>query len=88
VKHITPARLVDLDALLEQLRAVDGITERKPGIFYRGSRAFLHFHEHGDDLYADARLRGDAFDRRRVTTRKEQQHLLREVRETLTSATS
>jgi hypothetical protein len=88
VKHLTPARLADLDELLAELRTIEGITERRPGIFYRRSRAFLHFHEDGADLYADARLTGDDFDRRRVTTKAEQQRLVREVRTTLTSGES
>ncbi len=40
------------------------------------------------DLYADARLHGDDFERRRVTTTREQQALLRQVRETLRSGRS
>ena len=32
--------------------------EKSPGVFYRSRRAFLHFHEDGDDIYADVRLDG------------------------------
>jgi hypothetical protein len=80
VRHITPTRLDAIEPLLEQLRAIGGLDERKRGTFYRKSRAFLHFHEDGDDVYADVRLRGDAFDRRRVTTKTEQAALVRAVR--------
>jgi hypothetical protein len=83
MRHITHDRLPDLDALLTQLRAFDGLTERAPGTFYRRSRAFLHFHEDGADLYADARLTGGDFERRRVTTKAEQRALLQEVRKAL-----
>jgi hypothetical protein len=65
------------------LRRVDGLQERSPGIFYVRSRAFLHFHEDGDDIYADIRLDGDGFDRRRVTTRREQTALVGVVRRAL-----
>jgi hypothetical protein len=39
--------------------------ERKRGNFQHGSRAFLHFHADGDNLYADVRLDGVDFARRR-----------------------
>jgi hypothetical protein len=80
VRHITPARLDTIEPLLVQLRTVAGLVERKRGTFYRKSRAFLHFHEQGDDIYADVRLDGDDFDRRRVTTKAEQAALVRDVR--------
>ena len=83
MRHITPGRLADIDDLLADLRRVDGLQERSPGIFYVRSRAFLHFHEDGDDIYADVRLDGDGFDRRRVTTRREQTALVGAVRRAL-----
>jgi hypothetical protein len=79
VRHITAERLAAIDDLLAELRTVDGLAERSPGVFYRRSRAFLHFHEDGDDIYADVRLEGADFDRRRVSTRREQQALLTAV---------
>jgi len=82
VRHITPARLHTIDELLAELRTIDGLTERKPGVFYRGSRAWLHFHEDGDDVYADVREASNAdFERRRVTTKTEQRGLVRAVRQ-------
>jgi hypothetical protein len=79
VRHITPERLDAMDELLARLREVRGLTERSRGVFYRGSRAFLHFHEDGDDVYADVRLDGVEFDRRRVTTPAEQRRLVSAV---------
>jgi hypothetical protein len=79
VRHITDARLDGIDTLLDQLRSIDGLTERKRGVFYRKSKAFLHFHEDGDDVYADVRLDGVEFDRRRVSTNTEQRALVRAV---------
>jgi hypothetical protein len=61
------------------LRAVDGLTEKKRGLFYRGSRAFLHFHEDPSGLFADVRLASE-FTRMRVTTQREQHDLLRAVK--------
>jgi hypothetical protein len=85
VRHITPERLAAIEELLGKLRAVDGLVERSPGVFYRRSRAFLHFHEDGPDVYADVRLSGDDFDRRRVSTKREQQRLVGAVRRSMQS---
>jgi hypothetical protein len=42
--------------LLERLRALDALTERSPGVFYRSSAPFLHFHGSGRDLVADLKV--------------------------------
>jgi hypothetical protein len=83
MRHITPGRLAEIDGLLAELRRVEGLQERSTGVFYVRSRAFLHFHEDGDDVYADVRLEGDDFDRRRVTTPREQAALVGAVRRAL-----
>jgi hypothetical protein len=85
VRHITPERLGAIDELLGNLRALDGLVERSPGVFYRRARAFLHFHEDGPDVYADVRLSGQQFDRMRVSTRREQLSLVGAVRRSLRS---
>ena len=82
MRHATPAALQRLAGLLDEVRTFEGLTERKQGTFYRGSRAFLHFHEHDDDLYAD--LKGSAdWDRFNVTSSREQKVLLTAVRRAL-----
>ena len=88
MRHITPGRLADIGTLLDDLRRVDGLQERSPGVFYVRGRAFLHFHEDGDDIYADARVDGADFDRRRVTTRREQAALVAAVRRATRSGES
>ena len=80
MKHASPQALERLARHLDELRGLSGLQERKPGVFYRRSRAFLHFHEDGDDLYADVRISGADFERFRVTSRTEQQALLRHLR--------
>lgn len=45
--------------LLAKLRDIDGLRERKRGIFYRGATAFLHFHEDPSGLYADLKVNGE-----------------------------
>ena len=59
MRHATPEDLERLSVLLADLRHVRGLTERSPGVFYRRSRAFLHFHHDPTGMYADVRL-GDA----------------------------
>jgi len=80
MKHVTSTGLDELDGLLRDLRGVDGLAERSRGVFYRGSRAFLHFHEDPTGLYADVRLDGVEFERMRVTTKAERKKLLSRVR--------
>jgi hypothetical protein len=83
VRHITPARLDALEPLLTELRGIGGLTERSRGVFYRRSNAFLHFHEDGDDVYADVKLDGTSFERRRVRTAAERRGLVTAVRRAL-----
>ncbi len=80
VRHATPAGLERISDLRAKLRGVNGLLERGPGVFYRRSRAFLHFHEDPTGMFADVRLAGDDFVRLRVTSRAEQASLLVQVR--------
>ncbi|MFZ0996395.1 MAG: hypothetical protein WAO09_10540 [Candidatus Dormiibacterota bacterium] len=82
MRHATQQDLDRLEALLAELRALPQLRERKRGYFSRGSRAFLHFHEDAGELYVDVRL-ASAFQRMRITSRKEQASLLAEVRRAL-----
>jgi hypothetical protein len=80
VKHITPEQLDRLEDLLANLRTLDGLKEKKRGVFYRKSKAFLHFHEDPAGLFADVRLTGPDFDRLAVNSNKEQRELLAKIR--------
>ncbi|HET9729817.1 MAG TPA: hypothetical protein VFR41_10375 [Acidimicrobiia bacterium] len=80
MRHPRPGELHRLASLLAQLRAIELLTERKEGVFYRRSKAFLHFHIDGDDFFADVRLDGAQFDRMRVTTAAEQRRLVQSVK--------
>lgn len=53
MKRISPEGLDTLHSLLVSLRSIPQIVERKPGVFYCRSKAFLHFHEEKGELYAD-----------------------------------
>ncbi|MGA7087356.1 MAG: hypothetical protein WB116_03600 [Candidatus Dormiibacterota bacterium] len=82
MRHATQDDLDRLEQLLAELRALPQLRERKRGYFSRGSRAFLHFHEDAGDLYVDVRL-ASAFQRMRITSRREQITLLSQVRRLL-----
>ena len=62
--HADDAALARLLPLLRQLRALPGLREMKPGIFYLKGSAFVHFHEEAGALIADLkRASGGGFDR-------------------------
>jgi len=68
MRHARDEVLDQLEPVLAQLRALPGLTEKSRGIFYRKSRAFLHFHEDPAGLFADLRAAdGGAFERIDVT---------------------
>ena len=79
MRHATADALDELEPLLGEIRRVPGLVERKRGVFYRRSKAFLHFHEDATGLHADVRL-ADDFERFRVQTASEQAHLLTLIR--------
>ena len=72
MKHAGQAALDQLESTLEAMRALPGLTEKGRGVFYRKSRAFLHFHEDPEGLFADLRdVAGEDFDRFDVTQSSE-----------------
>jgi len=56
MKHAGPAALDQREPLLALLRDLPELREKSRGTFYRGSRAFLHFHEDPAGLFADVRI--------------------------------
>ena len=80
MKHADQRTLDTLEPLLADLRQVAALRERSRGSFYRGSKAFLHFHDDPTGLFADVRFAED-FERVRVTTAAEQRALLERVRD-------
>jgi len=79
VKHAGAAALDRLEPFLAELRRIPGLVERKRGVFYRRSAAFLHFHEDPSGLYADVRVSED-FDRFCVESEEERISLLARIR--------
>lgn len=83
MRHAGVDDLNRVAGLLDRLREIDGLREKSPGTFYRGSRAFLHFHEHEGDIMCDVRLDGVDFERRTVMTAAAQGTLVSDVRRAL-----
>ena len=79
MKHATPIALDALEPLLEQLRTVEGLTERRRGLFYRRSSAFLHFHEDPAGFFADLKT-GPEWQRLPATTARDRRALVTAVK--------
>jgi hypothetical protein len=86
MRHAGPATLQALGPLLGRLRALPGLAERTPGCFYKGSKAFLHFHDDPSGMHADVRLGAPEFTRLRVETAQEQDALVAAARRALEAA--
>ena len=83
MRHATDSALDKLEGLLSEVRKRHGILrERKRGAFYRGGQGWLHFHEDPAGLFADLKI-GGSFVRFRVSTKAEQDALVRELRKSL-----
>jgi hypothetical protein len=79
LRHAQEDALNQLEPLLQQLRTLPGLRERKRGAFYRGSVAFLHFHEDPAGLFADLKVDGE-WQRLKVDTKAERASLLKAAR--------
>lgn len=75
MKHAAKDALDRLEPLLAQIRRRGALVERSRGVFYCRGRAFLHFHEHGEGVFADLRA-GDDFERFAVTGAAERRFFL------------
>ena len=82
MKHAGAAALDALEPVLAKLRAFKALKEKNRGTFYRGSSAFIHFHEDPAGLFADLKQEGD-FIRYRVNSAGEIDTLIGEVNHAL-----
>lgn len=80
--HASDVTLDVLEPLLEQVRQWPQLNEKKRGVFYYKSAAFLHFHEYGERIEADLKQHGD-WQSYSVQTIAQQQELLKNIRTTL-----
>ena len=78
MKHASLVSLHRIEPLLTELRALPGLTERKPGVFYRKSQAFAHFHEDPAGMFGDVRM-ADDWARFAVDTADQQASFMRTV---------
>ena len=86
MKHAGPASLAPLAPLLERIRALGHLTERKPGTFYLRSSAFLHFHEDPQGMFADLKTGGKAFVRYPINSSTEREAFAALVASTVAAA--
>jgi hypothetical protein len=87
MKHAGPEALDKLEPLLRELRRRLKLKERSRGVFYLGAKAFLHFHEHGKEVFADLRESGE-FRRFAATRSAERKALLRSIDTALSDGSS
>lgn len=59
MKHAGPDALDALEPILQEIRKLGGLKEENRGTFYRGSNAFLHFHEDPAGFFADLKINGE-----------------------------
>jgi hypothetical protein len=78
MRHATASRLDAIEDLLRRIRALGVLKEKSRGVFYRGGRAALHFHEDPAGMFADLRL-GDEWERFAANTTPEHAALLRRI---------
>ena len=84
MKHAGPTALATLEPLLAQIRQRPGLKESRPGVFYRKSKAFLHFHEDANGLFADIRGPEDAdFFRLPVSSAQDREALIARIDQSL-----
>jgi hypothetical protein len=79
VRHARGETLDVLEPLLADVRGLPGLTERSRGTFYRGSNAFLHFHEDPAGIFADLKVAA-GWRRMRSSTQRERATVLAAAR--------
>jgi hypothetical protein len=82
MKHAGEDALGAIEPVLAELRQLAGVRERKRGVFYRRSAAFVHFHEDPAGIFADVRSGGE-WTRLPVNTQGERDRFLRLVKESI-----
>ena len=78
MKHASNQSLSPIKSFLNTIRKFKELKEKKLGIFYKDSIAFLHFHEDPKGLFADLKI-ANKWKRFRVNTQAEQTILLKRI---------
>jgi hypothetical protein len=79
MRHAGQVALDALEPLLIELRKIEGLKEKSRGVFYRKSKAYLHFHEDPAGFFVDIRV-GDDFARFPVNTTAERKAFLQKAK--------
>jgi len=87
MKHAGADALDRLEPILDEIRRLGGLKEKKRGAFYRGASGFLHFHEDPAGFFADLKVGGD-FVRFPINSKPQTQTFLRRARAALNSVKS
>jgi hypothetical protein len=87
VKHAGPDALDRLEPILDEIRRLGGLQEKKRGAFYCGSSGFLHFHEDPAGFFADLKV-GDDYVRFPINSMTQTRTFLRRAAAALNSAKS
>jgi len=82
MKHAGSAALDSIEDVLAALRGHGDLHEKKRGLYYNRSAAFLHFHEDPEGMFADLK-EGGAFVRYRIHTAAEKKRFLVAVKRAL-----
>ncbi|MGH7924026.1 MAG: hypothetical protein ACREQH_05480 [Candidatus Binatus sp.] len=85
MKHAGSDALDQLEPILDEIRKLGGLKEKKRGAFYRGSIGFLHFHEDPAGFFADLKI-GDDFVRFPINSKSQTQTFLRRAGAALKTA--
>jgi hypothetical protein len=85
MKHAGPDALDQLEPILEEIRRLDGLKEKKRGSFYRGSSGFLHFHEDPAGFFADLKVDGNDYLRCPINSNTQTRTFLRRADASLKS---
>ena len=78
MKHASEQALDSLEDLLEHMRQLCALKEKKRGVFYLSSQAFAHFHEDAAGLFADLKKK-NGWERFPVNTSSEKRDFLKAV---------
>jgi hypothetical protein len=76
MKHAGPDALDQLEPILEEIRRLEGVREKKRGSFSCRSVGFLHFHEDPAGFFADLKV-GDDYVRLPINSKSQTQNFLR-----------
>jgi hypothetical protein len=79
MRHAGRDTLEQLSGLLEELRQRTQLKEKRSGIFYLKSKAFLHFHADPSGIFADVKLDQQNYSRHRVSTHAERTSFLKKI---------